>query len=171
MKTFIIAAVSADGYIAKDENHPAYWTSKDDKKRLVEHTKRAGVVVMGSRTFKTLPRPLKERVNIVYSRDKAFDGVEITRKEPHELLAELEGRGFKEVAICGGSHVYTMFMKAKVVDTLYLTIEPIIFGSGIRLFNEELLFHLQLIKSETTETGTVMLEYRVDYSGTPKLTQ
>lgn len=162
MKTFIIAALTADGYIAKDENHPAFWTSKEDKQRLVELTKRAGVVVMGSTTYKTLPRPLKERVNIVYSRSKSFEGVEMTQKPPQELLAELEVRGFKEVAILGGSHIYNMFMKAGVIDTLYLTIEPIVFGAGIRLFKDEMLHHLKLVSSNVTEGGSVMLEYKVD---------
>ena len=168
MKPFIIAAVTADGYIAKDDKHPAFWTSKEDKKRFVELTKRAGVVVMGAKTFQTLPRPLKERVNIVYSRSKAYEGTETMNLGPQELLAELEKRGHTEVAICGGSQIYTMFMKARVVDRLFLTIEPIIFGHGIKLFNEDMLFHLKLVSSSQAENGALLLEYAVDYSGTPK---
>ncbi|MDE1940794.1 MAG: dihydrofolate reductase [Patescibacteria group bacterium] len=163
MKCFIIAALTADGYIAKDERHPAFWSSKEDKKRFVELTKRAGVVVMGSTTFATLPRPLKERVNIVYSRTKTFEGAESTEKEPKALLADLEIRGFKEVAICGGAQVYTMFMKAGVVDQLYLTVEPLVFGSGVRLFNDDMLYQLKLMNSSVTENGSVMLEYAVHH--------
>lgn len=171
MKTFIIAALTADGYIAKDEKHSAFWTSRADKERFVKLTKEAGVVVMGSTTYATLPRPLKERVNIVYSRTKTFEGAEVTQKKPRELLKELEEKGFKSVAICGGSHIYSMFMKAGVVDTLYLTVEPIVFGKGIPLFNEEMLYHLKL-KSvvESSESGSLLMEYSVDYSGTPKMT-
>lgn len=168
IKAFIIAAVTADGYIAKEEKHPAFWTSKEDKKRFVELTKRAGVVVMGSTTYATLPRPLKERMNVVYSKTKTFEGAETTQKEPIELLKELEARGFKEVAICGGSKIYTMFMKTNVVSTLYLTIEPIIFGKGIRLFNEEMLHHLKLVSSGQAENGALLLEYAVDQSGGKK---
>lgn len=165
MKTFIIAALTADGYIAKDEKHPAFWTSKEDKKRFVDLTKQAGVVVMGSKTWKTLPRPLKERVNIVYTRSGNIEGAETTAMEPAELLKELELRGHKEVAICGGSQIYTKFMKAKVVDRLFLTIEPIVFGSGIRLFNEDMLYHLNLVSSTQAESGAILLEYTVDYKG------
>ena len=168
MQTFIIAALSADGYIAKDDKHAAFWTSKEDKKRFVELTKRAGVVVMGSNTFTTIGRSLKERFNIVYSHSKTFEGAETTQDTPQQLLATLEARGFKEVAICGGEKIYTMFMKAGVITTLYLTIEPIIFGKGIRLFDQEMLYHLKLISSTSTENGALLLEYRVDYSGTPK---
>lgn len=171
IKVFLIAAISADGFIAKDANHsPMYWSSKADKKRFVELTKRAGVVVMGSSTYKTIGNPLKERINIVYSKKENFPGVEMTQDKPLDLIKKLEERGIKEVAICGGSHIYTMFMKAGVVDTIYLTIEPILFGKGITIFNEDLHYSLKLQSSQTSEaTGTLLLEYKVDYSGTPKL--
>lgn len=169
MKTFIIAAVSADGYIAKDEKHSAFWTSKADKARFVRLTREAGVVVMGSTTYATLPRPLKERINIVYSRSKTFEGAETSAKPPRELLTDLEARGFKSVAICGGSHIYSMFMKAQVVDTIYLTIEPIVFGKGITIFHEDMLHHLKLKSVEQSEeSGSLLIEYSVDYSGTSK---
>ena len=169
MKCFIIAAVTADGFIGKDERHPAFWTSKADKHRFVELTKRAGVVVMGANTFATLPRPLKERVNIVYSRTKTFDGALTTQDDPLTLLTKLESQGMKEVAICGGSQIYTMFMKAKVVDTIYLTIEPLLFGKGVKLFNDDLLTHLTLVSSAQSENGSLLLEYSVNQSGNTAL--
>ncbi len=167
LRPFLIVAMTADGFIAKSTDHAAYWTSREDKKRFVELTKRARAVVMGSRTFKTLPRPLKERQNIVYSRKEKFVGenVETTTESPLELMRRLEDQGYTEVAICGGSNIYTQFMKAKIIEKMYLTIEPIIFGTGIRLFEEELNFQLKLLKSETTEGGTLLLEYQVLYHG------
>jgi dihydrofolate reductase len=164
MNCFIISAMTADGYIGRDPKHPAMWTSKDDKKRFVEITKRAGVVVMGQNTWFTIGKPLKDRLNIVYSPTPIQDlpdGVEITTKEPKQLLQELEGRGFKEVAICGGSQIYTMFMKSGLVKELYLTIEPVVFGDGMRLFKEELDFKLKLIEQNQTESGTILLKYEV----------
>lgn len=172
IKAFIIAAVTADGFIAKDAQHsPFNWTSKADKKRFIELTKRAGVVVMGSATYKTIGTPLKERTNIVYSKSQKFEGVEVTQDKPADLLKKLEERGFKEVAICGGSQIYGMFMKAGVIDTVYLTVEPLFFGKGINLFSEDLRYTLKLKSAQTSDsTGALLLEYSVDYSGTPKLT-
>jgi len=168
IKCFIIAAMTADGFIAKETKHAALWTSKEDKKRFVEITKKAGVVVMGLNTFNTLHRPLKERLNIIYSNESPIEGAEITQKSPVDLLKELEERGIKEVAICGGSQIYTMFMKAGVVDRLYLTIEPIFFGQGIKLFNEPIHYHLILENSGQGENGALLLDYKVDYSGSQK---
>ncbi len=162
MKVFIIAAQTIDGFIAKDSSHPAFWTSKEDKKRFVELTSHAGVCVMGHATFKTLPRPLKERLNIVYTRSaETFEGAETTSDDPITLIQKLEDRGFKEVAICGGSTIYSLFLKAGVVDTIYLTIEPIVFGEGVSLFNTPFNTQFELVSHEKTEGGALLLEYRV----------
>lgn len=166
MTCFIIAALSADGYIARDSSVPSTaWTGKEDKKRFVTITKKAGVVVMGLNTWKTLGKPLKDRLTIVYSPEPIPDlpaGVEITAKSPADLLTELEGRGFKEVAICGGSMVYTMFMKSGLVNKLYLTIEPIVFGDGVRLLKESLDYKLKLENCDKTDEGALLLEYAVN---------
>lgn len=162
MKIFIIAAQTLDGFIARKKNQVSTdWSSAEDKKRFVSLTKKAGVVVFGSTTFETFGKPLKDRINIVYSRTKKFDGVEMTDDEPEVLISKLEERGFSEVAICGGAGIYTKFLKAGVVDTIYLTIEPIFFGTGISLFNEDLDIPLELISEEKTPDGTLFLEYKV----------
>ncbi len=162
IKVSIIVAETADGFIAKEANHPALWTSKEDKKHFVEITKRAGVVIMGSTTWKTLPKPMKDRLNIVYTRSgETYEGAESTSIEPKELIDSLESRGFSEVSICGGSSIYTLFLKAGLVDTIYLTIEPILFGKGISIFNEQLELKLELQGETKTEAGTIFLEYKV----------
>ena len=88
--------------------------------------------------------------------------MERTDKSPRELIAELAKRGFKEVAICGGSQIYTMFMESGVVNKLYLTVEPILFGDGIKLFKRDLSHKLILRGSTQVGGGTLFLEYDVN---------
>ncbi|TSC56539.1 MAG: dihydrofolate reductase FolA [Parcubacteria group bacterium Greene0714_21] len=161
MKAFIIAALTADGFIAKSSQHLTDWTSKEDKHFFVEKTKQAGVVVFGQNTFETIRKPLKDRLTIVYSKDKQYEGVEVTQKDPRELLEDLEKRGYKEVAICGGATIYTMFMQAGVVDKLYLSVEPVFFGQGLTLFTKELDKKLELVSVQKLGDHTVLLEYIV----------
>lgn len=161
MATFIIAAVSADGFIGKDSGHAADWTSKEDKQFFVEMTKKAGVIIMGQNTYETIGRPLPGRLNIVYSRDKEYEGVEVTQKDPKELLQDLVNRGYQEVAIGGGATIYTMFMEQNLVDKIYLSIEPVLFGKGITLFNKELDTKLQLKNVSKLGEQTILLEYNV----------
>ncbi|HIC77319.1 MAG TPA: dihydrofolate reductase [Candidatus Dadabacteria bacterium] len=161
MKTFLIAALSADGFIAKDSGHLADWTSKEDKKFFMEITKKVGVIIMGQNTYETIGKPLPDRLNIVYSYDKKYEGVEVTQKNPKELLEDLEKRGYREVVIGGGSQIYTMFMEKGLVDTLYLSVEPVIFGKGLTLFNKELDIKLELEKELKLGEKTILLEYTV----------
>ena len=162
MRVFLIAALSADGFIAKTSTHtPMEWTSKEDKQFFVETTKKAGVVVMGQNTYETIGKPLPGRHNVVYSRDRQYEGVQVTQAEPEALLKELESKGYKEVAVCGGSTIYTMFMEAGVVDKLYLSVEPVLFGQGMTLFNKELDVKLVLVQERKLGEQTLLLEYDV----------
>ncbi|HYC83333.1 MAG TPA: dihydrofolate reductase family protein [Candidatus Paceibacterota bacterium] len=167
IKTFIIAAQTADGFIARDHEHGADWTSKEDKKLFVELTKRAGVVIMGSKTYETIGRPLQDRLNIVYSKSgKHYEGVEMTSKPPRELLAELEQRGFTEAAICGGASIYRLFLEAGAVHEIYLTVEPQLFGQGVSLFDKPVEVKLNLKNLERLGSDAILMQYEIPYGST-----
>lgn len=169
MKVFIIAALTADGFISKNPGHsPLQWRSEGDRQFFIARTKEAGVVVMGLNTAKTSKKPMPDRLNIIYAnskeelpRWKEFDGWEITQKDPTSLVQELAEKGYDQVAVCGGSTIYTIFMEAGVVNTLYLTIEPVLFGQGMTLFNKEIDKKLNLVKAEKLGEQSMLLEYGV----------
>jgi dihydrofolate reductase len=176
IKTFIIVAHTADGFIAPasvgGQAVPStVWTSGADKKKFIQLTKSAGVMVMGLNTFKTIGKPLKDRLNIVYAPKELAEkeklnypdstNLEFTEKSPKDLLIDLENKGFKEVAICGGSTIYTMFMEAGLVDTIYITVEPHLFGAGMTIFNKPLNIKLELSSSEKLSDDVLFLEYKV----------
>ena len=54
-----------------------------------------------------------------------------------------------------------MFMQAGVVDKLYLSVEPVLFGQGLTLFNKELSVKLELVSIRKLGEQTVLLEYNV----------
>lgn len=164
MKVFIIAAITADGLIGRNDGHSADWTGSADKKVFVRLTKDAGVMVMGARTFHTINRALPDRLTIVYTHhpaNMAIPGVETTDKLPKDLLSELEERGFTQLAVCGGSTIYRQFLEAGVVNELYLTVVPKLFGQGVSLFEESVDTDLELLSSEELDGGAVLLHYHV----------
>nr|AIA16201.1 Dihydrofolate reductase [uncultured bacterium] len=163
MKVFIVAALTADGFIARNTTELADWTGTEDKKLFVELTKRAGVMVMGRTTFETIGRALPGRKTIVYShRPLDIPDVEVTDEAPVDLLRRLEQDGHQEVAICGGAAVYTQFMEAGLVDELYLTMIPCLFGGGVRLFNASLESKLHLLDTRRLSDDVIMLQYEVE---------
>jgi dihydrofolate reductase len=177
MNVFIIVSTTLDGFISKQINQNSFaWTSKADKKFFRDRSKQAGVVVMGKISFDTIDpkyRPLVDRLNVIYTRQNEAEflserqiavdrsKIRITQQSPTELIEGLAAEGYKEVAICGGSSIYTHFLKSALVDKIYVTVEPVIFGDGVKLFNEELDIRLKLVKTEDIGEGTVLLEYDV----------
>ena len=167
MKISLIASITADGFIAQSvEQSSLKWTSREDTRFFVQFTKRVGTIIMGSRTFETINKPLPDRKIIVLTRSKKYDQFETDQvraesRDIKEVLEELESLGQEEVAITGGTSVYTQFMKANLVDELYLTVEPIIFGKGLNLFNESLDQELELIEIIDLSEQTKVLHYKV----------
>jgi dihydrofolate reductase len=96
----LVVAHSTNRVIGRDGGMP--WHLPGDLKRFRALTT-GGVVVMGRRTFESLPsafRPLPDRRNIVLTSDRAYraDGAEVV----HELADALAGGGF----VIGGGAVY-----------------------------------------------------------------
>ena len=167
MKTFLIAAVTADGFIGKTADHFADWTSPEDKRLFVRLTKQAGVMVMGARTFETIGRALPGRRLIVYTHHPervTAPGVETTSEPPAELVKRLESEGAAGLAVCGGAGVYTQFLQAGVVDELHLTFEPVLFGTGIKLLNEPYDVRLSLLSTEQLGEHAVYAHYQLTRS-------
>lgn len=172
IKAFIIVAHTADGFIAPTDMAgqampSTVWTSGADKKKFVELTKKAGVIIMGLTTFNTIGKALPGRLNVVYAPKGTppIEGVMMTDLSPKELLADLESKGHKEVAICGGSTIYTMFMQSGLVNKIYITVEPKIFGQGLTIFNKPISADLKLVSVEKLSDDVLFLEYDIN----PKL--
>lgn len=139
MKVILMAAVTIDGKIARSETHFVDWSSREDKKMYFSTSKRAGVVILGHNTYKTLPAPLPGRLHIVLTTDpdsqESKPGVvEFTNQSPQDIVEGLAARGYQEAVLTGGAQINSLFLQHNVVDEIWLTIEPLIFGTGLDLF-------------------------------------
>ena len=167
MKVILMMAITADGKIAKYSDHPATWTSKADKKIFIEETKKAGVIIMGKTTYDTIGRPLPGRLNMVLDLDpdlsKNIPGkLEFTKTQPKELIKQLEKRGFKTVILGGGATINGLFLKENLIDQIWLTIEPKIFGEGLNLFKGvETDLDLKLIEITKIDKDVVQVRYQI----------
>ncbi|HEU0126151.1 MAG TPA: dihydrofolate reductase family protein [Flavobacterium sp.] len=71
----------------------------------------------------------------------------------------------KDIWLFGGASLTDTFMKAGLVDELWLSIHPILLGSGKALFQKnDARTKLTLLESKTYETGLVSLKYQIDNS-------
>ncbi len=165
MKTTLIVATTADGFIAASEGQNSLeWTCAEDKAFFVSKTKEIGTIVMGLNTFKTIGKGLKGRRMIVLtlkpSEEMPVDGVEFVAEEPTALLTRLEGEGVTQLAVCGGAYVYSQFLKLGLIDELFLTVEPILFGGGTPFVKD--LGSVRLERVSATPLGpATLMHYRI----------
>jgi riboflavin biosynthesis pyrimidine reductase len=54
-----------------------------------------------------------------------------------------------------------MFLQAGVVNRIYITVEPKLFGQGLTIFNKPVNFDLKLISTEKLSDDVLFLEYAV----------
>ena len=161
----LMMAISVDGKIAKDKDQLANWTSPEDKKIFVAESKKHGVVMMGENTFNTFPSPLPNRLNVVFSPNPKpdYDNVKYVTGEPEKVLEELEQMGYKSALLGGGCFLNSLFLKNKLISEIVLTIEPILFGQGLSLFDCETEAKLELTSLEKLNDNTFAVRYAVKY--------
>lgn len=154
IKKILIAAQSLDGFIAQSrEQISTDWTSAADRQFFAKKTSEIGVMLMGSNTYATIGKPLPGRTTILLTPAHTFSGARILDGKPLEhnlyisaglsdeqIFTLLKQSGVEQIAICGGASVYQHFLKANLIDEIYLTIEPIFLGSGIKLLADGLPF-------------------------------
>ena len=107
----MIFACDQNGVIGRNGDLP--WRQSTDLK-FFKKTTLGTTVVMGRKTWDSLPFPLPGRRNIVISRSQRED-VEVMSIEEVKLLSEQE-----KLFIIGGGEIYSEFMP--FCDTIYRTI-------------------------------------------------
>jgi len=165
MDVILLMATTLDGMIARDSNQLVDWTGKADKKYFVQVTKEAGAMIMGSKTYDTIKRPLPGRLNIVMTRDKSRvsrdDNLIYTDQSPAQILRDLEQRGYEKVTLIGGAMVNSLFARANFITEVHLTLVPKLFGTGLSLFDCELDLDLDLTETRELDKGHLLMVYQV----------
>ena len=114
MTVSIIAAVGKNNELGK--NNDLIWHLPDDLKFFKETTL-GKAVIMGRKTFESLPKALPGRKNIVITTNKDFkaEGAFVVGS----IDSALEMADTEEVFIIGGASIYKAFLK--MADKIYLT--------------------------------------------------
>jgi dihydrofolate reductase len=118
----LVAAVAENGVIGRDGALP--WRLKSD----MQHFRRLTIgrpVVMGRKTYDSIGRPLKDRTNIVITRDPHYapEGVFIANSLEAALQMardDARHRGADSIAVIGGSGVFGDSLPA--ADRLEITL-------------------------------------------------
>lgn len=167
MKLILVMAITADGIIGKDRDHFPDWTCRSDKRMFKRMTQASGVVIMGSRTYDTIGKPLPDRLNVVLTRNPqryaSLKNLVLYSDPVDKLVKDLSSQGYETAILAGGSTINMLFIHAQLVDELILTIAPKLFGQGLTLFSEQVDLDLELKDFQRLESNTIVLHYGIKY--------
>src|SRR3954451_6628880 len=112
IETVLMVALAENGVIGANGTIP--WRVRSDVLRLKAMTM-GKPVVMGRKTFESLPRPLPGRTNIVITRDPDFRaaGAVVTSSFADAraiALGDALRRFATEIAVIGGAEIYAQWM-------------------------------------------------------------
>ena len=167
-KVILGLGISLDGYIARRNGdidfliHP-----KDYSMRPFFATVDAGI--MGRKTLEDALRlsggklPKTTMKMYVMSRKKPpveRDGVIFTNESPEMLVARIRREPGKHIWLMGGGELAREFLRADLVDELYLGVVPVLIGEGIPLFPAGFpQREFALLENKTYSQGLIALKY------------
>ncbi|MGV7214221.1 dihydrofolate reductase [Bradyrhizobium sp. UFLA05-112] len=112
MEIIFVVAIAENGVIGAGNAIP--WRLKSDMQRFKALTI-GKPVVMGRKTFESLPRPLPGRTNIVITRDASFRAagavVTTSAADAHAIArGDAQRRSVSEIAVIGGAEIYRQWL-------------------------------------------------------------
>ena len=182
IKVSILAVSSLDNIIARQAVDTIDWASAEDKSFLGEFLDQCDLCIMGRKSYELAETMMSQRNCLIFTRTLPPVS-EIHERRPGDPilsyanpeLVEMEtwvAENFsfpkKSVAILGGPEIYRYFINRGWVDEIYLTVEPLIFGTGLSWISpgaQDLDVELRLISAnQLNSQGTLLLHYCVKKS-------
>ncbi|MBN8701493.1 MAG: dihydrofolate reductase [Bacteroidetes bacterium] len=169
-KVILYIAMSLDGLIA-GANDSLDFLSLVEKKGedygYGKFTESVDTVIMGRKTYDKVcsmgvenPHPNKKLFIITRTPKSAIDNIEYFTGNIIDLISELKQRNGKNIFVDGGAEIVNILLKQNLIDEFYISIIPIILGSGISLFQQPLPeLNLKLVDSKQFESGLVQIHY------------
>jgi dihydrofolate reductase len=166
--------VSVDGVIGE----PHQWTGEhfEDEAiaRALEQLTRCDAMVMGRRTYEMFSNIWSEPVSAydaaIYNMSKYvfsstldhadWNNTTVIRGDVASAVHDLKQQPGQDIVLYGHGPVGQALLEADLLDELKLWIHPVVVGSGTLLFRDGKKSELELVGTEATTTGVVIVTYR-----------
>ena len=145
MDIILIAATTVDGYLARNNFEVTDW-SQDLS--LFKKQTMGFPIIMGSHTFKTLPKELHGRKPIIVHRND----------NPKKIIENIRS---SKCFVIGGGIVNSRFVD--FLTHIYVTPHPHIFGKGVSLFSNQIgELKLKFIKIVEYDIANGIIQYQYE---------
>ena len=167
----LIVATSLDGYIARTSHTNSHmdWTSKEDWEFFQSKLAHMDALIVWRHTFCIAESRLRKRKTYVltHAQEEIIKDGSVTWINPDiSDIGEVLAQGnHKNIAILWGKNVYSWAIEYGYCNELFLTIEPIILGSGVR-FLDTLSEHKLRLESSSilNNRWSILLHYILTWS-------
>jgi len=167
MKVTLYNAISIDGFIATSDGN-SDWISEKDSEIFEKMCKDYGCIIVGRKTFEQYYQdlyPMEGITNIVVTSqtDKTFKEENVVvANSIHEALKKAGEKKFEKVLLVGGGTINGSFLKENKINEIILSVHPLIFGNGIKIFqNAEIQKKIKIKHVEKFDDQMVQLQYEV----------
>jgi dihydrofolate reductase len=173
------STISLDGYVAPPEGMPARHAGPEDprlKERKLARMTRAGTHIMGRVTFEEMSthwpfsddpyaKPMNDLPKVAFSRTLTDPGdwahSRIASGDTAQEIQALREQDGGDIVAWGGGAFLQSLSRAGLVDEYRLTINPIVYGGGLPLFDRlPSPIGLELVEADTFPSGTALHIYR-----------
>ena len=166
MQVILYMATTVNRYIAK-ENNETPW-SDEEWQSFSKFVKEIKNIVIGKNTYEIMKKSdefskIGNPFTVVVSKeDFAHNSNFAIAKSLKKALKILKEKKFAKALVAGGGMLNSSFMKEKFVDEIYLDVEPLVFGKGIKLFSDnDFDAKLELIETKSLSKNSIQLHYKI----------
>jgi len=170
-KTILYIATSLDGYIAKPDDDLTFLSIVEQEGQDYGYADFIGTVdtvIIGRKTYDWVmahvaefPHHDKDTYVITRTPRPGIGKTSFYTGNLKELVSRLKSVNGKTIFIDGGAEIVNELLKGDLIDEFYISLVPVLLGSGVRLFQEgrpEL--KLKLVYSKQFDTGLTQLHYK-----------
>lgn len=168
-KLIVGVAISLDGFI-EGPNGEYDWCFTDGDYGLTEFYKRIDALIMGRKTYEVMQKEddgsqgFSKMKTYVFSNtlEKVKKGAVLVKGELREEVERIKASPGKDIWLFGGAMLTSALLNLGLVDEVWLSVHPIVLGSGKPLFGGiEQRINLKLIEEKTYASGLVSLWYHI----------
>jgi len=168
-KVILGLAVTLDGYI-EGPNGEYDWCLTDQDYGMSEFFQRVDACFYGRKSYELaqsmgdMPFNFPRLKDYVFSNtlDSVKPGAVLVKGDIKKEVLDIKQSPGKDIWLYGGASLTASLMQGGLVDELWLSVHPLLLGSGKPLFSHlPGRVPLQLLDSKTYNTGLVSLTYKI----------
>jgi dihydrofolate reductase len=175
-------SISLDGFVATAGNEPVNFIWNEEWRNFsIANLENVDCIILGRKTAPDfipywasiaekpkdpdflIAKKLTETPKVVFSKTLAsstWANATLATGDIVEEINELKKQVGNQMMVYGGAGFVSALIKNGLIDEYYLGVNPVVIGSGLRIFNElDGRRNLTLIKSQTFNGGLVLLHY------------